>query len=136
MVRFAQRLAPGRAERDEAVSDRLPFLPTVLAVSLFLACVGAWFASARPDGLEWSLARVGALVPEGGSRAHLFLRALQRRTAFLPDYALPAPAQAAAAGPVKLDVSLAGGLGTLAAAGVTVAAGLALSRRGRRGGAQ
>ncbi|WP_248342376.1 energy-coupling factor ABC transporter permease [Anaeromyxobacter paludicola] len=126
MIRFASRLgATGPAPAPAA--GRLPLAPTVLALAVFTGCVGAWFASARPDGLEWALARSGAAVREDGA-AHAALRAVQARTALLPDYALPARAP----GSARLGTSLAGGLGLLATLGL-VGGAAALLRRGRAG---
>ncbi len=79
-----------------------------VVVGLLLATVVAggvlsWFASADPDGLEWSMAKVSGKeeleAPEHG--IHGALNALQKRVAFLPDYgfkkAEEAKPQAAAA---------------------------------------
>lgn len=48
----------------------------------------SWFASANPDGLEWSIAKViggeGELKASGG--VHKVLASLQKKTAFLPGY--------------------------------------------------
>jgi len=61
---------------------------TLLVVALFTGGFVSWFASAHPDGLEWSMARVsgkGELEsPEHGLHASLGL--LQEKTALLPDY--------------------------------------------------
>lgn len=58
----------------------------------------SWFASAYPDGLEWSMAGTSGREeldsPEGG--IHDSLAALQERTAFLPDYAFAAGGEEAA----------------------------------------
>lgn len=50
----------------------------------------SWFASTRPDGLEWSLARVaGREEPSPGrTPAHRALAQIQSRTTILPDYNL------------------------------------------------
>ncbi|MCL6591298.1 MAG: energy-coupling factor ABC transporter permease [Firmicutes bacterium] len=47
----------------------------------------SWFASAYPDGLEWSMFHTsGKEELEAGGKIHHFLAALQEKTAFLPDY--------------------------------------------------
>jgi len=130
MVRFAKggrgfhlpSLEPGRGP--------LPRLPVVFALAVFLGCVGAWFASTRPDGLEWSLARAGAVLPTHG-RLHELLRLVQDKSAFLPDYALASSRSRGGPGLVRLDTSLAGGLGVLAVVALARAVGLGLSRLGR-----
>ncbi|HTT69877.1 MAG TPA: energy-coupling factor ABC transporter permease [Anaeromyxobacteraceae bacterium] len=130
MVRFAEKVARGGLPAPGHPQGRLPLVPTVLALAVFLGCVGAWFASARPDGLEWSLARVGAVLPANGP-AHALMKALQARSALLPDYGLPSSGRRADAPLVRLDTSLAGAIGVLAVAVLAGAAGLALPRLGR-----
>ena len=48
----------------------------------------SWFASANPDGLEWTMFHTSGKeeleAPEKG--LHSMLGALQEKTAFLPDY--------------------------------------------------
>ena len=63
-----------------------------LAVSALLIGGGlSWFASARPDGLEWSLERSSPaqLEPQPRTDAlHLLLARVQHATSWLPDYSL------------------------------------------------
>ena len=47
----------------------------------------SWFASASPDGLEWSMFKVsGKEELEGTTGVHHSLGALREKTVFLPDY--------------------------------------------------
>jgi cobalt/nickel transport system permease protein len=92
----------------------------------------AWFASANPDGLEWSIAGVtGSTEVESTSSAHEAASALQDRTALLPDYAFKSPeaaegdADSAVAAGTSASGLVGAGLTLLAAAGV----GFALRRR-------
>lgn len=59
----------------------------------------SWFASAHPDGLEWSMAKVSGKeeldAPADG--VHGMLAAIQEKTAFLPDYAFKATEHESAA---------------------------------------
>jgi cobalt/nickel transport system permease protein len=64
--------------------------PVIIGLALAALVVGgtlSWFASADPDGLEWSMAKVSGKekleAPEG---IHGTLDTLQKRIAFLPDY--------------------------------------------------
>jgi cobalt/nickel transport system permease protein len=61
---------------------------SLLVVALFTGGFVSWFASEHPDGLEWSMAKVSGKEelesPEHG--IHASLGALQKKTAFLPDY--------------------------------------------------
>ncbi len=92
-------VAPGTESR--------PLRPVVIGLALAaLVTAGtlSWFASANPDGLEWAMGKVSGkeelAAPETG--IHGALDALQKRTAFLPDYnfkqAEPAKPEAAATG--------------------------------------
>ncbi|MEW5736519.1 MAG: energy-coupling factor ABC transporter permease [Thermodesulfobacteriota bacterium] len=60
----------------------------ILAVAVVTGGLLSWFASANPDGLEWSMAKTSGheelASPERG--AHATMAALQEKTAFLPDY--------------------------------------------------
>lgn len=105
----------------------------------------SWFASAYPDGLEWSMAGVSGKeeleAPEHG--IHESLASLQEKTAFLPDYgfraaesepaaeaagqAEPEPAWPAVEAGTSVSGLVGGGL-TLLLAGVV---GLLLKRRAR-----
>ena len=82
---------PELLERVDRTAARRPEAET--CAHRALACRGlagaalSWFASANPDGLEWSIAKVtgGAELESSGAAAR-GLRPLQEMTAFLPDY--------------------------------------------------
>ncbi|UWG98456.1 energy-coupling factor ABC transporter permease [Dehalobacter sp. DCM] len=47
----------------------------------------SWFASANPDGLEWSMEKTAGVTElEATDGIHGFLAGIQSKTAFLPDY--------------------------------------------------
>ncbi|HBA82786.1 MAG TPA: cobalamin biosynthesis protein CbiM [Verrucomicrobia bacterium] len=73
VVQFVTRLMPDRVELAPAAPRRSGALAlvTVLGCALFIGTVGAWFASSRPDGLEWSIARVTGQVELADSTAGL-----------------------------------------------------------------
>ncbi len=80
-------LLVGRTEARMSGSVRR----TVGALGAAALLVGAglsWFASANPDGLEWSLQRLTGSeeLPERPGKIHESLGRLQERTALLPDY--------------------------------------------------
>ena len=63
--------------------------PVVVGLALaavFTGGVGSWFASSRPDGLEWATAHAaqGEVAAQGG--LHDVLARAQRAVALLPDY--------------------------------------------------
>ncbi len=59
-----------------------------LALAVASGGVLSWFASTRPDGLEWSIAKVTGKgeLPESGAGVAGTLKKVQEKTAFLPDY--------------------------------------------------
>jgi cobalt/nickel transport system permease protein len=62
----------------------------VLIVALLTGGALSWFASSRPDGLEWSMERVFGRpdLPEEEGGISKALRSVQEKTAFLPEYDL------------------------------------------------
>lgn len=67
-----------------------------LAIAMVTGGFVSWFASKKPDGLEWSITKVTGQEelkgPEQG--LHGTLKALQDKIAFLPDYSFKKPAEA------------------------------------------
>jgi cobalt/nickel transport system permease protein len=99
---FVWKSRPEILERA-ASGQALGALPLKKILAGFAAAIivtgGAlsWFASAHPDGLEWSVFKTtGATELETGESLHETLSSIQERTAFLPDYNFRAPAQEAA----------------------------------------
>lgn len=68
-----------------------PVLVGLLVAALLSGVAFAWFASASPDGLEWSIAGVAGTDEIEGATAGLHddLAAIQEKTSILPDYAFP-----------------------------------------------
>jgi len=134
IVSFVRNARPGLLEPSHATAQPVAG-PAVafLAVALALGGVGAWFASQKPDGLEWSITRSAAAadvrIPE--TAAHASFERLQQATALLPDYGFRgAPAQAE---PRRLGTSVAGMVGGLLTLVLALLLGWALKARpGRR----
>jgi cobalt/nickel transport system permease protein len=74
--------APAPAQRETLA----PVLVSFLAATVLTACVVAWFASPRPDGLEWSLARVQKAGSGDESSPAPWLERIQKKSAVMPDY--------------------------------------------------
>lgn len=137
----AQALGTVPAPADPPRRSLAPVLASFAVAALLTGGFLAWFASSRPDGLEWSIARVTGkdqlARPEQGLSGSL--AKIQRNTAFLPDYTLPSNAvvqQEKAGEPawptVDRGSSIAGFVGailTLAFAGLL---GFVLTRRRSR----
>lgn len=142
VVSFVARARPEAlhaASRADFSAGLRPVLFGLAVAAALLGGVASWFASTRPDGLEWSVAKVSgkAGAPAAETGVHGAMARLQGKTALLPDYgfkAVAAERAVPAAEPwpaVKAGTSvsgIAGGLLTLALAGL-VGAGLKAGAR-------
>ena len=108
-----------------------------LTVTLLTGGVLSWFASAQPDGLEWSITRATGKEelrgPEQG--LHGTLAAIHGKMAFLPDYSFKKdpdvnPAGKKAEGS-KLGTSVSGLVGGTLTLGLSFIIGITLRRRNR-----
>lgn len=96
----------------------------------------SWFASAYPDGLEWSIASAtgpGETSLTSSSSLHRNLESVQEMTAIMPDYALPGAEEAEsgenAASLVNAETSLAGVLGSAIIAALIFLIGFLFGRK-------
>ena len=66
-----------------------------LTVAVVTSGIVSWFASKKPDGLEWAITKVTGQEELKGpeQRLHAALNALQERSAFLPGYSFKKPAE-------------------------------------------
>jgi cobalt/nickel transport system permease protein len=98
LVSFVARARPeALPTADVAAGARASLRPVLIGLLIAAVVVGgvaSWFASTRPDGLEWSIAKVTGTEEVSGSESglHKELAAVQEKTAFLPDYGFKAPA--------------------------------------------
>lgn len=131
VVVFVSRAQPEILARTSA-GEGLSGVATrsVIAV-LGLAAVAAGvflslFASASPDGLEWSIANVaGTPELEAAGLVYEWASAIQERLAFLPDYSLGASESAA-------GTSVSGAVGAAITLALVVGVGALLAWRVRR----
>jgi cobalt/nickel transport system permease protein len=134
LVLFLAKARPDLLPAAPARSHR-PALAGVAVTAALVAGVLSWFASPRPDGLEWSVANAAGAAPitapKGG--VHESLADFQSRIAVMPDYDLAAPAAKAegeGAWPdVKAGKSFAGLVGALVTLLIVAAAAFILRRR-------
>jgi len=94
-----------RAARPEILDSPTISMPLAAGISLRNVLVGfmvlavvtggalTWFASTRPDGLEWAVAKVTGKreLPEHDRGVAASLKGLQEKTAILPDYGFKPP---------------------------------------------
>ena len=147
VVLFVRQAQPELLDRGaqraslEGVNLR-PVLIGLALAALLSATFLSWFASANPDGLEWSVARVAGTAQIEGASGPVqdALAALQKRTAVLPDYGFKpedaekpggessGPQGSAAAG----GTSAAGLVGAVAVLALVTGIGVLVSRRASR----
>lgn len=130
-----------RPEIVSAASDRKPLGISVKKVVLGIAAAAAltgvslsWFASANPDGLEWAMFKTsGKEEIQSAGKLHGLLGALQKKTAFLPDYGFKkteaAPVEKSAWPAVDAGTSVAGIVGGILTLFLAVFIGFGLKRR-------
>jgi cobalt/nickel transport system permease protein len=96
IVLVVRRARPELAAGAPETSSR-SLRPVVLGIALvaaFTGGVGSWFASSRPDGLEWATARAAQGEAAAQDGLHEVLARAQRAVALLPDYDFSANAAA------------------------------------------
>ena len=134
VVLFVYRAQPELLARSAARKPLggLRLKPVLVGLAVAALVVGgalSWFASANPDGLEWSIAKVTGAEEElrADSPPHDTAAKTQKRTAMLPDYAVKG--SEASGAEVGAGTSLSGVVGALIVLAVAGALGFALRRR-------
>lgn len=120
-------VAPG-VGRSASASPQKKVMAGLLLAAALTGGVLSWFASERPDGLEWSIARASDSEDIHGARGevHRSLERVQQGTAVLPDYALDDEAT-----PPEVGTSLSGLVGGAVTLTLTGLFALLLRRRGQ-----
>ncbi len=105
----------------------------LLVVSVFVGGVLSWYASSRPDGLEWSIARVvGHDLEDATAPLIAGLARIQERIAILPDYDFSSAAEDGSLWASRLGTSVSGIVGGTACLGLIALFGALLRKRGQR----
>ncbi len=146
VVAFVRSARPGSIAAATPMRDSPRALVTAfLCLAVALGGVGAWYASKRPDGLEWSVAGAssGAGIPGvRESQLQSSLAQLQADAAVLPHYGFRGIDSTGAAGrptdaapgesapQARLGTSLAGLVGGAIALVLVLLVGLLLRRKG------
>ena len=88
VVGFVAKARPEAFSVDTAKADTSPVLIGLVIATLVIGMGLSWFASAHPDGLEWSIGKATGseelAAPEAG--LHQQLGEFQEKTSFLPDH--------------------------------------------------
>jgi len=105
-------------------------IPGFLALALVTGGVVSWFASERPDGLEWSIQKVTGKEEIAGSRTgiHGALSGIQEKFAFLPGYNFKKE-EGAMGEEGKLGASFSGIVGAFITLAIAVLIGMILRKR-------
>ena len=81
-------LVPDNFVKSEGTLSLKKVIIGITFVALFTGGILSWFASAHPDGLEWTISKISGReeidAPEKG--IYLKLDAIQKKFSFLPDY--------------------------------------------------
>nr|WP_211204095.1 energy-coupling factor ABC transporter permease [Denitrovibrio acetiphilus] len=108
---------------------------SLLVAAVFTGGVLSWFASANPDGLEWSMFKTSGQEELAAPDRGLYnsLNSLQENSSFLPGYDFKPPVGAESSdkawGSVSAGTSLAGILGSLITLVLTFAAGVLFRKK-------
>jgi len=92
IITFVWRARPDILEKaaNEEAFGNISMKKVLTALSIAVVVVGglfSWFASANPDGLEWSIEKTaGTEELEAPDGIHETLSEIQSKTALLPDY--------------------------------------------------
>lgn len=88
-------LLPTTAQGLKTQGTLRPVTITLLVATVIVGAFLSWFAARSPDGLEWSISRTaGKEELATNSAIHKRLGKIQKHTAVLPDYNLPASEEA------------------------------------------
>jgi cobalt/nickel transport system permease protein len=101
VVSFIFKARPELAQtvQRRSVGGLKPVVAGISCAAIITASVLSWFASADPDGLEWSMQKTaGTTELSSTGPVHAVMSELQRVTAFLPDYEFPVKKQLAVTG--------------------------------------
>lgn len=129
--------SPMMPERGASVSPVKKVFISLAVLTVLTGGIFSWFASANPDGLEWSMFRTAGVeeLESPGSRIHAWFSEFQKKTAFLPDYNFKVTenAQKAEAEPawpsVNAGTSLSGIVGGMLTLAIVIFIGFILKRR-------
>lgn len=120
VLRIVSRASEGFTPADAAPRTFNPALVALALATLATGGILAWYASEKPDGLDWSVARVtGAAELDGGNAT---AEAMQQKTALMPDYQLPSA-------PPRLGLSIAAITGAAVVGLLVFIIGLVIANR-------
>jgi cobalt/nickel transport system permease protein len=137
VVSFIWKARPEILEKAEGARPlgSLAIGRVLVALALATVLIGgvlSWYASEKPDGLEWSILKIsGKEKLEAPAGLHRSLEEIQQNTAALPDYGFKKPKadDQSSPGPGRLGTSAAGLLGGFIVLLLGMGLGLILKKR-------
>lgn len=133
VVRFVARARPEALPTGTALqTDMTPVFIGLTVATLVIGMTLSWFASAHPDGLEWSIGKSTGSEELAARETglHQSLTELQETTSFLPDYGFKNSEDGAEAWPaVDAGTSVSGLVGGLITLVLVATIGFALRPR-------
>jgi len=140
VVLFIYRTQPELIDADEVSPNGISYKKAVISIiflALFTGGIFSWFASAFPDGLEWSMEKVAGSAELESPEHSIYstMKNLQEKTAFLPDYNFKTSGEVAASETEELwpavnaGTSVAGIVGGFITLLAAVIIGLILKKR-------
>lgn len=101
VVNYVRALQPEAVDASSSARQRLSYKKVLLAAALLAVITGgvlSWFASTRPDGLQWSIERITGAGELAGRANEVTRRAgeIQETTSLFPGYRFPGQSEAVA----------------------------------------
>jgi cobalt/nickel transport system permease protein len=113
ILQFVAKTQPALLADTGKAGSPTALIATFAVAAIVLGGFISWFASSRPDGLEWSMAKVTGVeeLADAGDEIHRFSAGIQEKLAVFPDYSSgsrhegeePVPGS-----PVKFGTTIAG----------------------------
>ncbi len=123
VVSFVWKVRPDiiNEEAAESKKSNKALVTGFLIAALALGGIVSLFASANPDGLEWSIGKVTGKELKGDTEIHDVLEKAQEKTAVLPDYGFKSDRNSETAGTAVSGIAGSGiTLGTIVLIGFVI----------------
>jgi cobalt/nickel transport system permease protein len=140
VLRFVAKTRPALLADTGKAGSPTALIATFAVATIVIGGFISWFASSRPDGLEWSTAKVTGVeeLADAGDEIHRFFAGIQEKLAVFPDYSSglrsgreePVPGS-----PVKFGTTIAGIAGAVLVFVLAGVLGILLRKKRKNGNA-
>ncbi|MCX6985594.1 MAG: energy-coupling factor ABC transporter permease [Lentisphaerae bacterium] len=140
VLQFVAKTQPALLADTGKTSSPAILIATFAVAAIALGGFISWFASSRPDGLEWSMAKVSGVeeLANAGDKIHRLTAEIQNKLAFFPDYSLGQGSDKgglASSSTVKIGTTIAGIIGGVLVFAVAGVLGILLRKKKENGNA-